>query len=388
MGSNTFTETTSQGWGSRIGGSIKGIFFGFILIGLALILLFWNEGRAVKRARTLDEGGGAVISVNPGTVNAGNEAKLVHVSGMTEVDGSLVDPLFGVTSTALKLKRVVEMYQWQERSTSETRKKLGGGTETVTTYDYDKVWSERLIDSNTFKVTEDHQNPSTMAYQTTEWTADQVNLGSFTLSPSLVARIDSYTGLGLEPDAASKTTIPVPIAVDAGRFYIGNTPSSPRISDMKVSFSVVLPTEVSIVARQTQNTFEPFLTRAGGSIELLQTGIASAESMFQSAHASNNMTTWILRALGLFLMFLGLKMLLAPLVVLADVLPIAGTIVGAGVGIVALLTALAITFATIAVAWIFYRPLIGITLLALALAVVALVARKLLKNKAVVAAER
>ncbi len=86
-------------------------------------------------------------------------------------------------------------------------------------------------------------------------------------------------------------------------------------------------------------------------------------------------------------MFLGLKMLLAPLVVLADVLPIAGTIVGAGVGIVALLTALAITFVTIAVAWIFYRPLIGITLLALALAVVVLVARKLLKNKAVVAAE-
>ena len=28
-----FTEVTTQGWGSRIVSSIKGIFFGFILIG-------------------------------------------------------------------------------------------------------------------------------------------------------------------------------------------------------------------------------------------------------------------------------------------------------------------------------------------------------------------
>ncbi len=53
--------------------------------------------------------------------------------------------------------------------------------------------------------------------------------------------------------------------------------------------------------------------------------------------------------------------------------------------IVALLTALAVSFVTIAVSWIFYRPLIGITFLALALAVVILVVRKLIKSKAEIA---
>ncbi len=245
----------------------------------------------------------------------------MHVSGKTTVDETLVDQQFGVESTALKLKRVVEMYQWQEQSKSETRKKIGGGTETVTTYDYEMGWSEELIDSNDFKVPEGHQNPSTMPYRTTVWTADQVNLGSFVLSPSLVARIDNYQDLPVDSDDASRATIAIPFAVDAGRFYIGTSPANPRISDMKVSFAVVLPSDVSIVARQTQATFEPFVTRAGGSIELLHTGIVSAENMFQSAHSSNATTSWILRALGVFLMFLGLKMLLGPLVVLADVLP-------------------------------------------------------------------
>ena len=49
--SDSYTEVTSQNWFSRIGESIKGILFGIVIIPLMIILLWWNEGRAVTTAR-------------------------------------------------------------------------------------------------------------------------------------------------------------------------------------------------------------------------------------------------------------------------------------------------------------------------------------------------
>ena len=65
-------------------------------------------------------------------------------------------------------------------------------------------------------------------------------------------------------------------------------------------------------------------------------------------------------------MMMGLNLFLSPLSVIADVVPIAGTVVGAGAGIIAFLVAAPITLITIGIAWIFYRPLIGIVLIVIA----------------------
>jgi hypothetical protein len=57
---------------------------------------------------------------------------------------------------------------------------------------------------------------------------------------------------------------------------------------------------------------------------------------------------------------------LKPLSVFADVIPLLGSVVGAGAGVIAFLLAAAGSLITISIAWIFYRPLLGIGLLALA----------------------
>jgi hypothetical protein len=62
---DSFTETSSQGWFSRLGGAIKGILFRMVMFVVAFPLLFWNEGRAVKTAKSLAEGRGAVPTVRP-----------------------------------------------------------------------------------------------------------------------------------------------------------------------------------------------------------------------------------------------------------------------------------------------------------------------------------
>ena len=352
-----------------------------LLFLIAFPLLFWNEGRAVKRAKTLKEGGGAVISVSVDAVNPANEGKLVHVTGTASTDAVLTDPVFPVSATALKLQRQVRMYQWQESSSSKTRKKLGGGTETVKTYTYKQVWSDKLINSANFKQPSGHQNPGYMAYESNEQLAREINLGAFILSPALTGKISTYEDLPIPGDFVLPDSLRDKAAVHGQELYIGTDPASPRVGDMRVSFRVVKPLTVSVIAQQTGKSFEAYSAKAGGTIELLQTGTHSADAMIKQAQASNRMLTWVLRVVGFVLMLIGLSMIFKPLSVVADVLPIAGTIVGAGTFIIAFLLAAGLSLVTIAIAWVFYRPLLGIGLLIVAVALAVLVIRKLLKAK-------
>ena len=53
---DSFTETTTTGWFSRMGKSISGILIGGIFALVAFPVLWWNEGRSVKTAKGLEEG--------------------------------------------------------------------------------------------------------------------------------------------------------------------------------------------------------------------------------------------------------------------------------------------------------------------------------------------
>ena len=198
MAQDTFTEVTTQSWGSRLGGSFKGILAGFALVGLACWLLFWNEGRSVRRARALSEGAGVVVSVPAGAVDPANEGGLVHLSGLAETFDVLHDDTFGVAVNAIHLERKAEMYQWRERSESTTEKKVGGGTETTTTTSYEKAWESSLVDSSRFKVPAGHENPSRMPYQSSKSSASKVTVGSFHLSSGLIGSMNRSQALAVE----------------------------------------------------------------------------------------------------------------------------------------------------------------------------------------------
>jgi len=366
MSQDRFTEVTTQSWLSRIGGAIKGILLGLILFVVAFPLLFWNEGRAVTTYKTLKEGGSIVTSVASDSVDPANAGRLIHVTGLADTETRLTDPVFEVSAKALKLRRTAEMYQWKESSSSETTKKLGGGTETVTEYSYSKTWSERSINSDNFKKSYEHPNPSSMPYTSTQQTADRVTLDAFTLSPSLVRSIDSFEPLVLGSDTTLPDTIKETGQLYGAGFYIGADSTHPQVGDMRVRFDRVKPVQVSVIAKQVGNTFEPYVAKARGSIELLQIGVHSADAMIQTAQTNNTMLTWLFRLAGFVCMMIGLNLFLRPLSVVADVLPIAGTIVGAGAGLIAFLVAAPASLLTIAIAWIFYRPLIAIILVVIA----------------------
>ncbi len=380
MSQDSFTEVSTQSWFGRIGGAIKGVLVGLLLIAIAIILLFWNEGRSVKRYKTLKEGQGRVVSVKADPVSVDNEGKLVHVTGRADTGDMLTDPVFGISEKALKFIRNVRMYQWQETARKKTKKKLGGGKKTITTYTYTKVWSDKLIHSDNFKHPDGHQNPTAMPYNSIMLFADKVSLGAFTLPRSMVDRIGGEEGL---PVGSADLSLPDGRLARAnnGEYYVGVDSASPEIGDVRVSFSLVPPGDVSVIAKQVGNTFEPYETDAGGNIDLLETGIHSAQSMFKTARNSNKFLTWILRLVGFVLMVVGFMLIFNPLSVIADVVPLIGSIIGVGTGIIAFLLSLVLSLFVIGFAWVFYRPFIGVPLLIVAVALVVLTRGKLKKAK-------
>ena len=59
-----FTETSHQSYGSKLKDACSGVLIGFLLFAGSIGLLVYNEGRAVKMAKDLDEGQELVIETN------------------------------------------------------------------------------------------------------------------------------------------------------------------------------------------------------------------------------------------------------------------------------------------------------------------------------------
>jgi hypothetical protein len=378
---DSFTETTSRSWLSRIGDSIKGVLFGIVMIAGSTVLLFWNEGRAVQTMRSLEEGAGVVIDVTPARVDPGNEGRLVHISGDVTVPGRIGDPEFGVSVDALRLVRSVEMYQWKEESKTETRKTLGGGEETVTTYSYHRVWADLRHDSSRFRQPAGHENPQ-MRFQQFTVASREAALGAFRPGAQVLQQLPASEPVRVDAKIADavRARLGTPAHASDGRLYLGADPGSPRIGDLRIAFTMAPQGPASIIGRQTGSDFTQYQTKAGDRLLMVRPGARSADEMFKAARDENRILTWVLRLIGAVVMFAGFAMILQPLVVVADMVPLIGNILGAGSSLVSLLLTALLAPLVIAVAWLWYRPLVSLAAIAvgfgLAFGIRALAARK------------
>ena len=388
---DSYTDITHQSWGNRFQDSLVGALVGLLMFFGAFPLLFFNEGRAVDRARALDEGNQIVISVDTHQVTSTYEGQLVHLIGETDTDDTLKDAMFGVAvDKVIKLQRTVEMFQWQEEEHSETEQLWGGSTRTVTTYTYTKTWSDRLIESNRFKRSEGHENPASMPVTKETFIAKHVNMGDFTLSSSIVSRLNNYQHLPMTAETLGQVQEGVLVQLfrgsmtegtyssksekklhlNFGDFFLGQNPAHPQVGDLQIKFKVVRPTTISVVAKQVGSNLVPYPTKEGdSSIELFEYGAVTAKDMFKYAHMSNTRFTWFLRFIGFLVMFFGLSMIFHVLKVAVAFVPFLAEIVEWLGLFLALIMATTLSLLTIAFAWLYYRPLLGITVFLLALGV-------------------
>lgn len=354
-----YTEVTRTGWGKRIGQSLSGALIGGLLLLASFALLWWNEGRAIGEARALAEGAGAVVDVGIDALDPAREGELLHVTGAVDARPEARDDATGIAVDALQLRRVVEMYQWVEKRSSKEEKKLGGGSETVTVYDYEQQWNDDPIDSGDFKKSETHANPSDWPLRSDSFAAGEVTLGAFTLAQPV------RDALGSWQDLPAKITAQLPEQfgefrrMASGILYRGVDPERPQIGDMRVRYEYQPEATYSIVAKQTGGMLDRYVASNGREVLLVEDGSVPAAKMFEGAQSRNSLITWLVRLGGTVLMWIGLSMVFAPISRVLDVLPMLGTIGSWGIGLVTGLISLLLSLTTIGIAWVFYRPLLG-----------------------------
>ena len=228
------------------------------------------------------------------------------------------------------------------------------------------------IDSSKFKKP-NHDNPDSMPYADKSWNAADATIGAFKLN-DVVLEVLSPTK-PIVPEAAALDTINKQSKANAGTkasissemIYLSD-PKNPNIGDVRIGYAALPSGPLSVVARQIKDTFEPYKAKSG-DVLLVQTGSASADAMFKQAEEENAQMTWIIRIAGFVVILIGFSLFFAPLATIADVVPLIGSIIGAGTFVAAFIITIPVWFTTVAIAWVVYRPLIGIALLVVAIGV-------------------
>lgn len=368
-----FTEKSYTGYGQNIGNSLKGIFFGFLFLIGSIVLLWWNEGRSVEQSTALHEMKENIITLPDTKYSAKYNGQPALLQGEIKPLNELIDSAFGIHSDELKLNRIVEMYQWKENTSSKSEDKLGGGTETVTTYDYVKEWSSSEINSDSFKHPEGHQNPK-MLYKSETFVTD-AKMGDFHLDKAVVDHISTS-----EDYVELNTTSDLNVTNHKNFLYIGKDAGQPQIGDIKISYKNAPAGVYTIAAKIQGGTLTDYTTKNGKNFIFVRSGKVSAENIFKSELESNSILTWILRGVGLVLMFMGFSMMMGILSTLAKVIPFLGSLVGGVTGIIAGVLTLVVGSIVIALAWLSSRPLLSLGILVVGI-IIAIVIGKFGKPK-------
>ncbi|MEM6666014.1 MAG: TMEM43 family protein [Pseudomonadota bacterium] len=357
---SSVTQTTRTSWFRRLFNSVVGALIGIALVFGAIGLLAWNENRSVNALRTIAEGRELVVTADAARVNSGLDEQLIHVPGVAEPVGQLTDQAFDIELAAIRLRRTVEMFQWEERSETRTRTNTGGSETRETVYTYRKVWSDRAIDSSGFRNPSGHTNPGPLPLESRAVDAEDVRLGAYRLATAYVRKLNDFDILPPTNRQLTANAATLGLALAGDRLQSGD-PEAPAVGDLRVTFSVVSPGNYTAMGRQVGGDIVPYEAKHG-VIDWIDPGLLSSDEMLALAEQRNSLLTWGLRLGGVVLMFVALLLVLSPLRTAADVIPFAGRIVGAGIGLVAIVAALAVSITVVAVSWFAVRPILSVLL--------------------------
>ncbi len=237
-------------WWSRLKQSFFGFLLSFVLVIGALLLLAWNEHRTLKNFKGLEAAGNAVVVTAADRIDPAVDGTLVYVSAQVNSSESARDPDFGIEAPALVLRRSVEMYQWKENEKTEETEKLGGGKERITTYSYEKVWDDDLINSAKFKEN-GHNNPTSMPFRDQNFSVSEARIGAWRAGDNILEALD-----GSALTLAENGGFPAGFRLaDAQTLYRGQNPSSPNVGDLRVKYRAVPPQVASLIAQADGDGF-------------------------------------------------------------------------------------------------------------------------------------
>ena len=346
-------ETKKQG-----GGLLGGLFL--LVIGIGI--LWSNEGRTVKTQGAINEATKAYIQVKSDKVDSKNDGKLVATKGKVTVseDTNLKDSKFGIAVNAIKMKRTVEMYQWKESCETDDNDKK--------TCTYEKVWDASLLDSSEYTES-GHSNPTSKPYDDESYVADTVKLGAFTLPEELVKQL-SYDKKKNNDELTAEYNNSIEGLIVSEKYLTNVKEDTPQIGDVRISFDYTTSKSASVLAVQTDDTFEAFTSKKGKDIYTIVEGNKTGAQILESKKEANKTIKWFLRVVGTLLVIGGFKAMFDLVTSILSKVPVLGNIANGAASIVSTILGLGLSLIIIAIAWFRFRPILSIVLVAVVIALV------------------
>jgi len=391
-------------YGEKLSGAMCGLCLGLVLFWGGLGTAAWNEYDFVAKQQTLEAGQKALKQANcTSNMDPSLEGQLVHVScpisnlGVLGQGDPVLQGIADADRTGLYVESFMQVYGWIEHSYSETTKVSGGSTRvtTYTYYTYDRQWGTftpefvgnfskqgETCKAENYgnqcvnwdpKVAEPWWNSSSYELGTAQIDISKnVKVGNYTLPESAITTIGSPKVL--EPKCANMTDMscaPGTAKLDANTHLVWQQKDSDgnMVDYLQRTYTIYSADAVSILAQQSGDTFVAWESPYDETYDIFifTEGTSAAADMFLNAQAENLGVVWFLRFFTLMIVIVGLVMVTVPLTVVPDIIPCIGPYIGDLFGYV--LWAVDCCFGcccwsfVVAIAWLWYRPKIGIPLL-------------------------
>jgi Transmembrane protein 43 len=348
-----YTSVRRLSWGEKVQRSWRVLGAGSLFISAAIYILHWNETRVNMEILAHES-----VDVNTAGTKQG---KLVSVTGPMLTNLPLGDDRFLRPGNYAVVDRTVEMYSWKIGEQKQTKKKKLGGSETqTTTYTYTKAWtkdpldsskSAYNLDSSRVKYAAMYRNPP-KAIPDRLFKVNSARIGRYTVDMNALSYVSNPRssctnqatgGVWIEDEArsmyrsirlrSSDALTLIPSQSQQQRNSIGTSkyifqglgsPQFPQVGDVRVCYAVMpVGSIVTVFGRldQSQITVYPFRDVhflrliPGNRVEALRT--LGNEEIFWK---------WAWRFGGFGFMWVGIRWIGYPIVVLLDFFPWLGWI--------------------------------------------------------------
>jgi hypothetical protein len=393
-----FTHTS---FGERMASACCGMVFGVFMFFGSLALIWYNEGRAVKTAATISEMETSYVTAGCKDDPSKFDGKLIWIGcdldPTTFVDQKTAKGL-PMGGKGLWISQEIEEYVWKEaKQQGACRKTTGGGKDCPKpTYSYSQIWSKSGAHAyeNPDAPRNNYLNPPTnLCGSGSDFPGSRQYgsgttplIGKFKLTHTLLDRFSKTI-------PAPKTSVVVPNIPDPNtwndRTGQGQTVSSvddqnticraagecqtyppnrgARTGDCKIGVKLGYTKKASVMGVAKSNgDIEKYTSKQYPDYsELFVSDSAeSAQQMIDGAKSANKTITWLLRFVGFIICWWGLQMVTGPISLAPQAVPCIGDMISGMVGcILCVATCFIATFwcfLVFAIAWLRFRPLIGI----------------------------
>ena len=369
-----FTEVTRTGYGKRVGRSLSGVIIGLILFVASFVVLFWNEGRQDMSLVATQ-----ATEIEANQVDSSADGNLVSTSGVLTSEETLGDDYLMI-GDYIALKRTVEMYAWEETTEEETETSTGGSETTTTTYEYDTDWVESVPDSSDFKYPEEHDNPTKEIDSATK-TVAEAKVGVYNINTETVT-LPNYSSITLNEEniiLPTTTDIYEETELKSNYIFIGEGSFTvPEVGDLRISYSAVKTNlDVTIFGQLDENKIVNYVDEDDNKLYRIFTG--TREEAISTLHTEHVASTWIFRAVGFLMMWIGLGALLGPISTVLDFLPFLGKASRSIIGVITFIIALGLSALTIIISMIVHS-LVAMIIIAIAVIIIIVVLIILMKK--------